>query len=116
LTDAPLPLLGIVSLGSVACTNEMSFADAVVLPGGEESKVVAALDRLAGGVVLAASASGASAALSLLGRGRVADFLPRAGLIPATRRRLFSLVGGVDRGCEERGRMDDSLGNLGSAR
>jgi hypothetical protein len=43
------------------------YADAVKLLGGQESRTVAALDRLAGGALLATSATGAGAALSLLG-------------------------------------------------
>lgn len=45
----------------------MNFADAVMLLGGKESKVVAAFDRLVGGALLAVSAAGVPAALSLLG-------------------------------------------------
>jgi hypothetical protein len=43
----------------------LSYADAVRLMGGRESRIVAALDRLAGGVLLAASASGSGLALNL---------------------------------------------------
>ena len=51
----------------------LSYADAVRLMGGRESKTVAALDRLAGGLLLAASAAGGGFALSLFGtRGELA--------------------------------------------
>ena len=43
----------------------LSYADAVRLIGDQESKTVAALDRLAGGLLLAASAAGSGFALSL---------------------------------------------------
>jgi hypothetical protein len=43
----------------------LSYADAVHLMGGRESRTVAALDRLTGGLLLAASAAGAGFALSL---------------------------------------------------
>lgn len=44
------------------------YADAVkLLGGGKESRTVAALDRLTGGVLLATSATGSGVALSLLG-------------------------------------------------
>ena len=43
----------------------LSYADAVRLMGGRESRTVAALDRLTGGLLLAASAAGAGFALSL---------------------------------------------------
>lgn len=45
----------------------LSYADAVKLLGGQGSKVVAALDRLCGGLLLAVSAAGGGFALSLLG-------------------------------------------------
>jgi hypothetical protein len=45
----------------------LSYADAVRLLGGQDSKVVAVLDRLCGGLLLAVSASGGGFALSLLG-------------------------------------------------
>ena len=43
----------------------MSYADAVLLMGGRDSRTVAALDRLAGGLLLAVSAAGTGFALSL---------------------------------------------------
>ena len=43
----------------------LSYADAVRLLGGREDRTVAALDRLAGGLLLVASAAGAGFALSL---------------------------------------------------
>ncbi len=43
----------------------VSYADAVRLLGGRENRTVAALDRLAGGLLLVASAAGAGFALSL---------------------------------------------------
>ncbi len=43
----------------------LSYADAVRLLGGREDRTVAALDRLAGGLLLVASATGAGFALSL---------------------------------------------------
>ena len=43
----------------------LSYADAVRLMGGRESRTVAALDRLTGGLLLAASAAGGGFALSL---------------------------------------------------
>jgi hypothetical protein len=43
----------------------LSYADAVVLAGGRNSRTVAALDHLTGGVLLAAAATGAGFALSL---------------------------------------------------
>lgn len=43
----------------------LNYADAVRLMGGQQSKTVAALDRLAGGLLLAASAAGSGFALSL---------------------------------------------------
>jgi hypothetical protein len=45
----------------------LSYADAVRLLGGQGNGVVAALDRLCGGVLLAVAASGGGFALSLLG-------------------------------------------------
>lgn len=45
----------------------LSYADAVRLMGGRDSKTVAALDSLTGGLLLAASAAGVGFALSLLG-------------------------------------------------
>lgn len=45
----------------------LSYADAVRLMGGRDSKTVAALDSLTGGLLLAASAAGGGFALSLLG-------------------------------------------------
>jgi hypothetical protein len=45
----------------------LSYADAVRLLGGQDSKVVAVLDRLCGGLLLAVSAGGGGFALSLLG-------------------------------------------------
>ncbi len=51
----------------------LSYADAVQLMGGRDSRIVAALDRLTGGLLLAASAAGAGFALSLLeGKGELA--------------------------------------------
>ncbi len=44
----------------------LSYTDAVRLLGGRENRTVAALDRLAGGLLLVASAAGAGFALSLL--------------------------------------------------
>lgn len=65
----------------------ISFADAVVLLGGKENKVVAALDRLVGGALLAVSAGGMGAALGLLDARselvRLAD-----GLLSGLRERL----------------------------
>src|SRR5947207_822664 len=46
-------------------TRELSYADAVKLLGGVDSKVVAALDKLTGGLLLAVSAGGSALALSL---------------------------------------------------
>jgi hypothetical protein len=43
----------------------LSYADAVQLMGGRESRIVGVLDRLTGGLLLAASAGGAGFALSL---------------------------------------------------
>jgi hypothetical protein len=43
----------------------LSYADAVVVMGGRESRTVAALDRMTGGLLLAASAVGGGFALSL---------------------------------------------------
>ena len=43
----------------------LSYADAVHLMGGRESRVVGALDRLTGGLLLAASAAGAGFVLAL---------------------------------------------------
>jgi hypothetical protein len=43
----------------------LSYADAVLLMGGRESRTVTALDRLSGGALLAASAAGGGFALSL---------------------------------------------------
>jgi len=43
----------------------LSYADAVRLMGGRDSQAVAALDRLTGGLLLAASAAGAGFAVSL---------------------------------------------------
>ncbi|SHN39174.1 NACHT domain-containing protein [Cryptosporangium aurantiacum] len=43
----------------------LTYADAVLLLGGRQSKVVSALDALAGGALLAASAGGSALALSL---------------------------------------------------
>lgn len=51
----------------------LSYADAVQLMGGRDSRTVAALDRLTGGLLLAASAAGAGFALSLFeGKGELA--------------------------------------------
>src|ERR1700691_1029542 len=43
----------------------LSYADAVLLMGGRNSRTIAALDRLTGGLLLAASAAGGGFALSL---------------------------------------------------
>ena len=43
----------------------LSYADAVRLMGGQQSRTIAALDRLAGGLLLVASAAGSGFALSL---------------------------------------------------
>lgn len=45
--------------------RSLSYADAVRVLGGRENRTVAALDRLAGGLLLVASAAGAGFALSL---------------------------------------------------
>ncbi|MEY9931698.1 hypothetical protein ABH926_006347 [Catenulispora sp. GP43] len=45
--------------------RELGYADAVKLLGGVDSRVVAALDRLTGGLLLAASVSGSTFALNL---------------------------------------------------
>src|SRR5262245_42491227 len=51
----------------------LSYADAVRLLGGRQSRTVAALDRLAGGLLLVASAAGSGFALSLFeAKGEVA--------------------------------------------
>ena len=51
----------------------LSYADAVRLVGGKDSRIVAALDRLTGGLLLAGSAVGGVFVLSLLGaRGELA--------------------------------------------
>lgn len=47
-------------------SNKLSYSDAVKLLGGADSRVVAALDRLTGGVLLTVAASGGLFALSLL--------------------------------------------------
>lgn len=49
----------------VAVTRKLSYADAVRLIGGSDSRVVAVLDRLTGGLLLGAAVSGAVFALSL---------------------------------------------------
>jgi hypothetical protein len=51
--------------GVAAVSRSFSYADAVKLLGGADSKVVTALDRLAGGLLLAAAAGGSGLALSL---------------------------------------------------
>jgi hypothetical protein len=59
----------------------LSYADAVSVMGGRDSRTVVALDRLTGGLLLAASAAGGGFALSLLGAkgelARLSDELVR---------------------------------------
>jgi hypothetical protein len=50
-----------------AVAKSLTYADAVKLLGGNDSKTVAALDKLAGGLLLAASAGGSGLALGLFG-------------------------------------------------
>lgn len=59
----------------------LSYADAVSVMGGRDSRTVAALDRVTGGLLLAVSAAGGGFALSLLGAkgelARLSDELVR---------------------------------------
>jgi hypothetical protein len=75
---------GVVTGGDVSRT--LSYADAVTLLGGRESKAVAAVDKLLGGLLLAVTAAGGGFALSL--------FEPA--------RELASLSGALVAGLDER--------------
>ncbi|QKW37066.1 hypothetical protein HUT06_26170 [Actinomadura sp. NAK00032] len=46
-------------------SKRLSYADAVKLLGGTDSRIVAALDRLTGGLLLALTGGGSAFALSL---------------------------------------------------